>query len=99
MNDLISRAEAINEFKPYAAYDSNLTNAEWVSRIESVLNALPSAEPQRKKGKWNISECYGITIAECSECKRMMPTPINKYGATPLRYCPYCGSDNKGDDR
>lgn len=53
---------------------------------------------ERKHGHWNIFEAYGITIAECSECKRTMPTPINKNGATPFRYCPYCGCDMRGKD-
>lgn len=45
MNDLISRKMAINEFKPYAEYESNRTNKEWVRRIETILNNLPSAQP------------------------------------------------------
>lgn len=44
MNDLISRKTAINEFKPYAEYESNRTNKEWVRRICTILNNLPSAQ-------------------------------------------------------
>ena len=43
--DLISRQAAIDAFKPYADYESNRTNADWVRRIELVLHDLPSAQP------------------------------------------------------
>ena len=45
VNDTISRTAAIDAFAPYAEYDSNRTNAEWVRRINMVLSALPSAQP------------------------------------------------------
>ena len=54
MNDLISRKMAINEFKPYAEYESNRTNKEWVRRIETILNNLPPAQPE---------------IIRCKDCK------------------------------
>lgn len=43
--DAISRQAAIEAFAPYAEYESNRTNAEWVRRINMVLSALPSAQP------------------------------------------------------
>jgi len=43
--DTISRSMAIDAFAPYAEYESNRTNAEWVRRINMVLTALPSAQP------------------------------------------------------
>ena len=45
MSDLIDRHKAIEAFRPYAEYESNRSNADWVSRIELVLSELPSAEP------------------------------------------------------
>lgn len=46
MSDLIERQAAIDAFKPYAGYESNRTNAEWVHRIELVLHDMPSAQPE-----------------------------------------------------
>lgn len=43
---LISLNAAIDAFAPYAEYESNRTNAEWVRRINMVLSALPPAQPR-----------------------------------------------------
>lgn len=43
--DCINRKEAIKEFQVYREYSSNLTNNEWVDRIETVLVSLPSVNP------------------------------------------------------
>ena len=45
MDDTISRQAAIDAFAPYAEYESNRTNKEWVRRINMVLSALPPAQP------------------------------------------------------
>ena len=55
MNDLIGRQEAIAAFKPYALYDSNRTNAEWVRRIELVLEQLPTID--------------AVPVVRCKDCK------------------------------
>ncbi len=44
-DDTISRKAAIDAFAPYAEYESNRTNAEWVRRINIVLSSLPSVQP------------------------------------------------------
>ena len=46
MKDTISRSAAIEAFAPYAEYESNRTNAEWVRRINMVLSGLPPAETE-----------------------------------------------------
>lgn len=47
--DLIDRQDAIKEFEPYAEYESNRSNAEWVSRIKAVLNLMtPVIAAERK---------------------------------------------------
>lgn len=54
-DDTISRAAAIEAFAPYAEYESNRTNAEWVRRVNMVLSALPPAQP-------NLSEAYSKAV-------------------------------------
>ena len=48
MDEFISRQAVIDAFKPYADYESNRTNADWVRRIELVIHDLPSAQPERR---------------------------------------------------
>lgn len=55
MTDPISRQAAIAEFKHYALYDSNRTNAEWVRRIELVLESLPTID--------------AVPVVRCKDCK------------------------------
>lgn len=60
--------------------------------IECVLN-LPSAQPQRIKGRW-IG--YAGTIgAECSECHKWLDVI---QGTAEMNYCPNCGADMRGDE-
>ena len=44
--DIISRQAAIDAFQMFREYESNRTNAEWVKMIETVLNELPSIQPE-----------------------------------------------------
>lgn len=96
MNDLISRQAAIAQFKPYALYDSNRTNAEWVTRIEAVLEQLPSAE---KRGKW-LPHPTDTDWNVCSVCGIGTHTRFHYnegvYGGYDVEesfwYCPHCGA-------
>ena len=59
--------------------------------IERVINNLPSAQPERKKGKWEI---YVISMLDgegckCSEC--------GSEGAPYYDFCPGCGADMRGE--
>lgn len=46
--DCIGREDAIKEFQVYREYSSNMTNNDWVNRIETVLKNLPSVTPKTK---------------------------------------------------
>ena len=55
-----------------------------------VTRELPSAQPERKKGKW-IGK-YPVTSA-CSECDYLIHDSKVKVFA----YCPNCGADMRGE--
>lgn len=59
--------------------------------IKIKLEKLPSAEPERKKGKWTIKTGKLAIWDVCSECKKMV---IHK--APFYNYCPNCGADMRG---
>lgn len=68
------------------------------------IDDMPSAEPDRKKGKWMEKETfdnadYEIPVwqsARCSVCGKYMTAPYGYYFKV-FPYCPNCGSYN-GDD-
>ena len=105
MGDLISRQAAIDtvmEFMPSLTtpdgcgqFDREIFEAqEMFVDIGQALNKLPSAQPERKKGKWiphedEDGEHYGD---KCSECGEWYVMP---YGKT--NFCPNCGADMRAD--
>ena len=77
-NDLIRRQDAIKEFYKHP-------NIDWTTiDIMNTIEALPSAEPERRKGKWLYHE--SIDVFECSVCGRQMVRNI-------FDYCPWCGAE------
>lgn len=97
MNDLVSRQAAIENIKEYA--QAAHSNYEWdveqgfIDAIE-CLEELPSAQPERKKGKWLDNETSfadGVRqTCTCSICGRRSTRPIG-------RFCRWCGADMIGE--
>lgn len=80
MSDLISRQAAIDAFKPYADYESNRTNADWVQRIELVLHDMPSAQPdiiRCRDCRWRKDQSDSTAWLPC----RAIATPSEFYCA------------------
>ena len=70
--------------------------------IEKVINNLPSAQPERKKGRW--IKATGMMPPEfhghhcCSECgnfANMEPPFGNREDLS--KFCPNCGADMRGE--
>ena len=65
-----------------------------IEALELFGNAeqLPSAQPEREKGKW-IADNHDFWV--CSNCK----FPSEAHGANILyKFCPNCGADMRGAD-
>ena len=62
--------------------------------IVKVINAQPTIEPERKRGKWIIcTEAFEETFhtgCRCSVCNYWKPMGI-------WNFCPNCGAEMKGD--
>ena len=85
MDDLISRQAAIDAV-------SNMLRRKFGiggDLAEITLAELPSAQPERKRGKWKPYRC---DMYECSECGYIYTelTDRHRCGAN---YCPNCGAD------
>lgn len=95
MDDLISRQAAIDMLEMYL-----FVEYEEYAEAREVINRLPSAQPERKKGKWIYGEDeYGIDGYHCDKCGFFVPWD---YAHTFINYiedynfCPYCGAEMDG---
>ena len=92
MGDLISRQAAIDAaVKMFEAWygGSVLRDRE----IRARFDVLPSAQPERKTGKW-INEGR---IIRCNKCKIGYATVKGTKSALTYNFCPNCGTDMRGE--
>ena len=95
MSDLISRKEALKVFEDYIG----LTNKSEESRhkIISILKALPTAEPEQKKGEWVYDGIRGrFPACKCSICGHYENADWTLLQGA--NYCPNCGADMRGEE-
>jgi len=83
--DLISRQAAIEWCRPEGW---GTPDERWRPESEygAMLKALPSAQPERKKGRWYDA---GSLSCRCSECGCKSPKEYS--------FCPNCGADMGGE--
>ena len=89
MDDLISRQAAIDALHMHLMYRMGTDSNK--KRLDDWINNLPSAQPERKTGKWEI---YIISMFDgegcrCSEC--------GFEGVPYWDFCPNCGADMRGE--
>ena len=93
--DLISREDAIRWVKTECnPYGKPTLDFESGKKVIEHLEQMPSAQPERKTGRWiphedEDGEHYGD---KCSECGEWYVMP---YGKT--NFCPNCGADMRGE--
>lgn len=89
MSDLIERQDVIDAVHYYI-------ESGYKCDIFQELKDLPSAEPERKTGKWikHIDDLFPEeSMEECSECHEMQFIDNGKCD----KYCPNCGADMRGE--
>lgn len=84
--DCISRQAAIEETWKEPSYTDPLNV---LAELRDRIKDLPSAQSERKKGKWVPYLPKGLRY-KCSECG-------SRYD-TPWHFCPNCGADMRGED-
>ena len=97
MDDLISRQQAIDEITEYGFGNTiYMSVAELKRRIEQ----LPSAQPERKTGRWIPDNTdYYRTKFICSACGESEEVPTTGFGyGTMWDYCPMCGAKMKAGE-
>lgn len=94
MSDLISRQAAIDVLWVF-------TQADALGHTpKQIVEALPSAQPERKKGRW-IFDYYNNTYrrcrARCSVCGKH--SGIGGIRSNQLKpFCPNCGAQMEGEE-
>lgn len=90
--DCISRQDAIDAtwFEPSYTDPLNI-----LTEVRDRLQALPSAQPEQRKGEWIdegfYADGHGAHAFRCSECGGH----IIEYDADP--FCKWCGADMRGE--
>ena len=89
MSDLIRREDAIEAI--YQAIRTTLTGTftDSMSLAIAMAENIPSAEPERKKGKWQCrkgSDCW-----ECSQCHAVLENV--DLGMHNFYFCYHCGAN------
>ena len=102
MDDLISRKSAIDALeREQSLKERPITEIRWfdlgLRKAQEVLSELPSAQPERKRGKWewnNGDELY----YSCSCCgHKAYGNSLEIIGGA-YHFCPNCGAMMKGAD-
>jgi len=94
MSNLIDRQAAIDFID--AGRLGNPNEPRWSdNELVNFLKSRPSAQPERKKGKWiwKTGDMY-----KCSECET--ETHVDECFEEPIyNYCPYCNAVMDGYER
>ena len=105
-DDLISRQAAIkratkdHDFYKGATIPTDKARRDELLNVMCWLGELPSAQPERKRGRWNITDAYPHNVY-CSECyTRFAQThwAVWEDGSLPRNFCPNCGADMREVD-
>ena len=98
MADLINRQAAIDAVSK--ALDRQTLLYGFVRKVAlDAIKNLPSAQPERKKGKWIYGEDDGQDGWYCSECNGFVPWDYEYYGLDNIDFiddfkvCPFCEAD------
>lgn len=102
MSDLISRQAAIDAIRASTSKYTGFMEMEMYTDDDAVeaIEDLPSAQPERKRGRWNITDAYPHNVY-CSECyTRFAQThwAVWEDGSLPRNFCPNCGADMREVD-
>lgn len=96
VGDTISRQAAIDLTQSFSVCGYIEEETE---KIVNALKALPSAEPERKMGRWQITDSYPHNVY-CSECHVKFAQTnwaVWEDGSLPRNFCPNCGADMRGE--
>ena len=80
------------------AFTGGDAGSEFADMIEhaETIDAVPSAQPERKKGKWHQRFYPKVEMMVCSECGNEFSYDAET-GVRDYNFCPNCGADMRGE--
>lgn len=94
MNDSISRQAAIDAVTAWQGLAALNRSMYDTKSLQEVLMQLPSAEPERKRGRWETVEGWdGDELYRCSECGTVYTLIDGTPKDNEYFFCPNCGAD------
>lgn len=91
MSDLISRQAAYEALSEYYHHKTEMQH----KALREALGMVPSAQPERKKGKWMPENRTMDAFWVCSVCR----FPSEAHSANILyKFCPNCGADMRSGE-
>lgn len=94
-DDLISRRAAIDAIGNVPDHDDGMV-WEALSHAQRDVALLPSAQSERKNGKWHQRIYSQIEMMVCSECNSEFSYDAET-GVRDYNFCPNCGADMRGE--
>ena len=98
--DTISRQavlKGLEDLNIASFYELDEHSKEAYTEVKAMLKALPSAQPQRIKGKWIDDGLYSDGFPHhawhCSECEESVLEIDEPW----FKFCPSCGADMRKD--
>ena len=107
MSRYIDADKLIDDIRPFAEYDSNRSNKDWVRRFEIAIDNVPTADVRENvKGRWvevvDRTEMYdkeGVKtwgmLFQCNQCGFVLNAIEGHTGQ--YNYCPNCGAEMGGE--
>lgn len=100
MTDYIDRQALCDDLREYKVHPVPISSDEsevkgyndGIDLVISVIAEFPSAEPERKKGKWsNYKDEHCCSVCHCVVISNCWNDEIR------YDYCPNCGADMRGE--
>ena len=92
MIELISRQAAIDAAQEW--FDGLIVGS--FNGLKKKLEAVPSAQPERKTGHWIKTARWG-RVYYCDQCRNYLDFDGVNAGRGSTNYCPNCGADMRGE--
>ena len=80
------------------AFTGDDAGAEFADMIEhaETIDAVPSAQPERKTGHWIKTGRWG-RVYYCDQCRNYLDFDGVNVGRGSTNFCPNCGADMRGE--